>query len=1015
MKSLIKKRIVLSFCIVFSVLTFIQYHIFSQDATWLKDITHEVGLDSVIGTRILLVDVNGDNYPDLLWGTGNINKNHYYLYLNVPNPDTSSPYKRIYKDFTKESNINANRNPAKDGRITDVANLADVNNDGYPDLITSIYYHRLQMYLDTLDPGDRSEVLLNDGQGHFTLKLDNGVYQYGLTNSTGFAFLDYDLDGNIDFCLSQWFYDYANDIKQASVLFKGNGDGSFKVVDDNAIRGVAQPLYGINATDIDNDGWQEIITSPYCRSTGSIFKNSGGGSFVDVAQNYNYTSQLLGGDNGQPLCQWSAQPADFDNDGDMDLLQVEVHGGYDPGEGRTHIAVNGGQSKGYALTWDLDRIKRDAPTNSHLGDQGGIWFDLDGDGWQDIAIGQMGYPAANLEGQERLYILRQNANHYFDDISKALGIYNTIKEAHSSQPADFDLDGDQDLFVSHQVHDTTGYRDTVINGQAQKVPIINSYMKIILLQNNIGNKNNWVSVKLDAPTGCNKNAIGARITVFGDTITQISEIQTGLGHFAGEQPFIRNFGLGKRNRIDSIAVRWPMKDFPITKVYNPPLNMILEIDKNADLSFIKPWSGKKPIISFDRPALRFDTLYVGQKKVISFAVVNLGDTTLVVNDITLDSAAASIFSILNKQVPFSLEPNTSKTIMMSFSPLVRADYHKSVKFISNAQNAPERSFDLIGSGFAPASVILSDSSSLTFANAWIDSIKERSFVISNPGEQTLNISDFSIESDSADVFSIDKSSLPLTLQAKGTKTLTVSFKPLKMGAFTANLLIKSDAFNNPALKINLSGICDGPVPGIYASTLMLFSSVPINTFKEKMLAISNPGNADLNINNIKINDDTANVFSKGSWEYPITVRANDTFNLVVRFTPKDLISYKATMVIYSNALNDSTRTITLRGTGVPVTFVEETQATKDFLMKVLPNPVESDAKLVCELQGNETKSIHIELHSITGIKIRDILKTSINPGTYSYDLNTSGLATGVYFITADVEGRYYHVPFVILK
>ena len=83
MKLLIKKRYFLSVSIILYVLLFVQYNSFSQDATWLKDITHEVGLDSVIGTRILLVDVNGDNYPDLFWGTGNINKNHYYLVLPI--------------------------------------------------------------------------------------------------------------------------------------------------------------------------------------------------------------------------------------------------------------------------------------------------------------------------------------------------------------------------------------------------------------------------------------------------------------------------------------------------------------------------------------------------------------------------------------------------------------------------------------------------------------------------------------------------------------------------------------------------------------------------------------------------------------------------------------------------------------------------------------------------------------------------------------------------------------------
>ena len=141
----------------------------SQISQWLTDISPSINLDSAFGARISIVDINNDNFPDLLWGTGNAGKNQFHLYLNTPNPDISSSIKRIYKDITEESGINVNRDPNKKGRVVDVAAMADVNNDGYVDLVTSIYYHRLEYYKDSLDPGDRSEVLLNDGTGHFTL------------------------------------------------------------------------------------------------------------------------------------------------------------------------------------------------------------------------------------------------------------------------------------------------------------------------------------------------------------------------------------------------------------------------------------------------------------------------------------------------------------------------------------------------------------------------------------------------------------------------------------------------------------------------------------------------------------------------------------------------------------------------------------------------------------------------------------------------------------------------------
>lgn len=582
------------FCFVLIIAFLSNLQLLPQEPnpTWLKLVTNDVGLDSARYTKITAVDINNDNYPDLILGEGKINKNRIRLYLNVENPDPNAENRRIFVDVTESSGINTNRDPEKDGRIADISSMCDFDNDGDMDLITSIYYHRLQMYLGDLDPGDRTEVLLNDGTGKFTLKEDAGVHNIivddtiavGLVNVTGIGFLDYDLDGNIDIFMSTWFTDYAafNNVGTAmpSILLKGNGDGSFTHIKTSGIQRTVEPDYGVNITDWNNDGWQDIITSPYCRTGGVLFRNKGDGTFTNYSGVADYSAQKMKGDNGQNLCQWEAQPADFDNDGDMDLLQVNVHGGYDANEGRTHITINQGLSGNYKYVWDIERIKRDAPKNSHLGDQGACWFDLDGDGWQDIAICQMAYPQANLEGQERLYICRQNENHYFDDISKQLGIFHLIKEAHSIEPIDFDLDGDQDLFVSHQI------RDTQIVGTEK---VINVYMQVQVLRNDIGNKNNWVSVKLNPPDGCNKSALGARIQLYSEGISQIQEIQAGLGHFAGQQPFIRNFGLGNRTKIDSIVVRWPHKNFLTSKVINPPINSIFEIDGSGNIKIIKSY------------------------------------------------------------------------------------------------------------------------------------------------------------------------------------------------------------------------------------------------------------------------------------------------------------------------------------------------------------------------------------------------------------------------------------------
>ena len=103
---------------------------------------------------------------------------------------------------------------------------------------------------------------------------------------------------------------------------------------------------------------------------------------------------------------------------------------------------------------------------------------------------------------------------------------------------DYDRDGDDDLLI-------------VINTNRNQ----NNTLKV--LQNDVGNKNNWVGIKLDAPEGVNQDAIGARIMVTAGGVTQSRELTAGHGHFGGQQPLIQNVGIGSNETIERIEVRWP--------------------------------------------------------------------------------------------------------------------------------------------------------------------------------------------------------------------------------------------------------------------------------------------------------------------------------------------------------------------------------------------------------------------------------------------------------------------------
>ena len=965
---------------------------FSQDANWFKDITIQAGLQGQKSTYVQSADVNGDFYPDILIGTSGILIGHsqtFTLYLNVP--DEQNPGQRKFVDFTSESGINVSRIPGKPMREYDLAILADVDNDGDVDLVSSIYYHRLENVINP-DTLDKSEVFLNDGTGHFTIKTDAGLADHvyfpnlypGLIDAVGLSFIDYDFDGILDLYIATKFKDYRNGITFPDILMKGNGDGSFTEVTNAGVGNIVEPLYGVNVTDYDNDGWQDVITSPYCRTGGRILRNMGNGQFLDVAQGVGYSAQNYGGDAGydqdgnwvqQALCQWEAPSADFDNDGDMDLLQCLIHGGLQVHangtiEGHTHVAINQGPPE-YNFVDALNIIHRNEDLNSHLGDYSGLWIDFDNNGWQDVVVCQGYYTPAT----DRVYMCIQRDDHEFYDVTSELGLMY-MKDASNAELSDFDLDGDNDIFIFHS-------KDTA---------------QLRLLRNDIANNSNWISVKLNAPAGCNQSAIGARITVHSDTLNQIREIQTGLGHFGGQQPFILNFGLADLNKVDSITIRWPMLNSPITKIYNPPTNINIIADSNGTIDFIRTWEGQKAIVKFVQPSTKFGTINAGDSLDMSFDIINVGDAALNVSDYMIEKDAVSVYQILEKEVPFSLEPQETKEIKVRFMPKQREKYKSVVTFISDAVNDATKSHDVIGTGYKPEPLIAINKKEFHYDST--ETSSRQSIQFSNIGELSLTINEVTFEGDTNNVFSIEQVKngqfqFPAILNMGETLTLDILFEPKRRTNYTALIKIHSNAYNDSVLIISLSGIGDAPTPLVSIPTVFLnFKTVPINSYSVETIKIENHGDGYLNISNIEIENNEDHVYSMPGVEFPVSVPPFENKDIELRFEPKEQISYNRKVWVYSDAFNEPMKQLNARGTGGEPIFAEELKyQNENISISISPNPFNDKLKFNYDLINGFNGKPEIYLTDLLGTKVYEF--TGIES---KREYNLSYLSSGVYFL-----------------
>ena len=526
--------------------------------------------------KISVVDVNGDGYPDLLMHKA-INEtspndsdvvDHQYLYLNVPGDDPNDPHSRKFVDFTAQSGIRAKRSGASTGRHSSFAVFADVDNDGDLDMFSGVFSVDLSTYKDR---GDRNDLFLNDGSGHFSFAPSSALNsetlgKNGLMNTAGATFLDYDNDGNIDLFIGNWLMaGVGSSVGTRGQLYRGDGKGRFtNVTKDTGISlGYTIPSYAVAAADWNNDGHMDIFENDYCRQKwphSSIhWKNNGNGTFSQVQDTTNYGKYINESNPDQrDTCSFGSMPRDYDNDGDIDLFELIVHGD----EARIHSTILTNNQN--VFSWDFDKIKRPTDAQSgHYRDLYGSWFDIDNDGLADFILSSSGPDTAN-----RLTLFQQSASHTFNIVSNEAG-FGTLNASnklrfHYVIPLDYDLDGDEDLLI--------GFAD---NNEIQ------------LWQNDIGTSNNWLTLALKGagkPGLSNRSAIGARVEVTAGGKTYTREIYAGNGQFGPQVPLSLTFGLGQATKVDHLKIRWPNQNHSVSEFTDVAINQFLKIEEGSSSS-----------------------------------------------------------------------------------------------------------------------------------------------------------------------------------------------------------------------------------------------------------------------------------------------------------------------------------------------------------------------------------------------------------------------------------------------
>ena len=415
---------------------------------------------------------------------------------------------------------------------------ADYDNDGDLDVyvLRGAWLGRSGQYPNSL--------LQNDGQGRFSdVTMAAGLGERHYPTQTG-AWSDYDNDGDLDL--------YVGNEDAPSQLFRNEADGTFEDVAPQAGVTNGDMAKAVVWGDYDADRFPDLYVSNF-GAPNRLYRNNGDGTFTDIARDAGVAF---------PFRSFPAWFWDFNNDGLLDLFVssyerdvTDVAADYFglPAERTEPDSLYQGDGRGgfrdVAMEMNLTRVTQ--PMGSNFGD-------LDNDGYSDFYLGT-GYPEYEGLMPNLLFLNRRGSR--FADVTTAAGLGH-LQKGHGVAFADFDHDGDLDLFLEV--------------GGAYAGDVFDN-----ALFENPGFGNHWLAVRLVGEDS-NRSALGARIeaVIREDGATRSVYRWVNSGGSFGANPLRQHLGLGRAKSVDLLEIYWPSSG-ATQQFRNVPAGQILEVTEHA--------------------------------------------------------------------------------------------------------------------------------------------------------------------------------------------------------------------------------------------------------------------------------------------------------------------------------------------------------------------------------------------------------------------------------------------------
>jgi signal transduction histidine kinase len=426
-------------------------------------------------------DINNDGFPDL----------YVVCFRNLNRLLLRDSTSNTFRDATILSGLGGNLMPGKLSNLELGTVVADFNNNENKEVIIAGWNYTTRLFTKQKEINYRSYL--------YNLKIKNRHDFNGVI--TG----DVDNDGDLDL--------FFTDEHFTNRLFINRGNAVFD--DETKKRGLVYNAISQGASfgDVDNDGDLDLYVANW-HNVDLFYRNTGNGYFEDTNPDIEVCKKKISTN--------AVTFADINNDGTLDFFVTSR-------EGRNFLYSNHTEYN------DTNWIFNDVTFSYNLYDSstsyGSVIADFTNDGWQDIYITNIGANQfyLNKNGKSFEKVFEENLG----DSRKSKG-YST-----GAAYADYDLDGDLDLFVSN--------KDT-----------------FCLLYTNPINDSSFIKFRIHGISS-NRDAIGTRIELYQNNhisdnnyLIAAREISGGSGYLSLND-LVVHFGLDTISIVDARII-FPSKN-----------------------------------------------------------------------------------------------------------------------------------------------------------------------------------------------------------------------------------------------------------------------------------------------------------------------------------------------------------------------------------------------------------------------------------------------------------------------